>query len=616
MHDFIRIYKHWFHMKKTLTLSMLIFSFFSMYAQRFNWSNNSGYPGINNSYYGAVDISTDDAGNVYTFDYANSDQMCENQTIPISSNGYNLFLYKFSPSGSLVWGKAFGPGLGGSIVTPMNLEIGPDNKIYALAHINGPNIVAEDTTFNITGPSNVIVCIDTEGEIEWTYAAQYSCPNCSMLEIVNEKIYFQGGNTRINSIDLNQQPASELNYFFASGTATMGIIFQGSGHFSNGELLFAGLQRGNSSFIEGDTLFQVDNPFLYCNITYLRTNVDLEPIWADTYGYLRDPETHFIPVTVDANDQIYTGWEVLNDISIAGTSIEGDFNAYAGAILSMDSAGNPLWLRELVSPGPLKLSDLYADSESGKIWITGTSSTPTTAGDSTMNPNVNGSPIIVSFNASGEFIQQTAATLPPASQGQCIEKGAGNQFILGGKLPNASNYTLNCVDYTGAKGLFLAGFLDIPVNPPTPEILTNGEQLSASPEFSGNIQWFLNGNPIEGANTLNYTASADGNYTVEFSYDFGCTSAASSEIVFVSTAIHHSENPHTVLYPNPASNWIKLPLLSSKSAEVKIFTLNGQLVRKLQSQNGFIQIEDLNAGFYILEWPSEKGYIYSKFAKQ
>ena len=298
-------------MKKTLTISLLIFSVFSLYAQRFNWSNNAGYPGINNSYYGSLDLCTDNEGNVDTFDFANSNQSCENQTKPLSSNGYNLFLYKFSPSGSFVWGKAFGPGPDGSIVTPMNLEIGPDNKIYALVHINGDNIVTENNTFNLNGPSNVILCANTEGEIEWAYAVQYSCPTCIMLEIANEKIYFQGGNTRINSIDLNQQPESELNYYFASGTASLGIVFQGSGHFSNGDLLFAGLQRGNSSFIEGDTLLQVDNPFLYCNITYLRTSDSLEPVWANTYGYLHDPETHFIPVAVDANDQIYTGWEVL-----------------------------------------------------------------------------------------------------------------------------------------------------------------------------------------------------------------------------------------------------------------------------------------------------------------
>ena len=248
--------------------------------------------------------------------------------------------------------------------------------------------------------------------------------------------------------------------------------------------------------------------------------------------------------------------------------------------------------------------------------MTGTSSTPITVGDSNINPSVNGSPILVSFNASGEFLQQTAASLPPGALGQCIEKGTGDQFILGGKLPSATNYTLNCVDYTGAKGLFLAGFLDIPVNPPTPVILANGEELSASPEFSGNIQWFLDGNPIEGANSLNYTASAEGNYTVEFSYDFGCTTAASSGIVFVSTAIHNPENPEAVLYPNPAHNWIALNPHSNKSAEVKIYTVNGQLVKILQAQNGLIHIEDLNAGFYILEWPSEKGYLHRKFSKQ
>jgi hypothetical protein len=37
----------------------------SIQAQRFDWSTSAGYPGINNSYYGTVDLTTDSDGNVY-----------------------------------------------------------------------------------------------------------------------------------------------------------------------------------------------------------------------------------------------------------------------------------------------------------------------------------------------------------------------------------------------------------------------------------------------------------------------------------------------------------------------------------------------------------------------
>jgi hypothetical protein len=279
----------------------LIAAFISVntFAQRFNWSTSAGYPAIANGYLGAVDLTTDAQGNVYTFDYANLDQVCQGDTIEKVSNGSDLFVYKFNPNGELIWGKAFGTSSG--LVVPLNLEMGPDNNLYALVHITSNNIVTEDSTFQVISPTNVILNINENGTLNWVKSAQFSCPSCFLLEIANERIYYQAGSSLIKSMAFDQSPGASYSFYFDPGTAILTLPIQGSAHFNNGDILLAGLQRGHASFLASDTLFQIDNPFLFCNISYVRLTPDLQPVWANTFGSLHDPETHFIPVAVDAN---------------------------------------------------------------------------------------------------------------------------------------------------------------------------------------------------------------------------------------------------------------------------------------------------------------------------
>ena len=147
----------------------LIAGFISVntFAQRFNWSASAGYPAIANGYLGAVDLTTDAQGNVYTFDYANLDQVCQGDTIERVSNGSNLFVYKFDSNGELIWGKAFGAGAGGGSVVPLNLEIGSDNNLYALVHITSNTIVTEYSTFQANSHPKVILSNNKNGKLQW-----------------------------------------------------------------------------------------------------------------------------------------------------------------------------------------------------------------------------------------------------------------------------------------------------------------------------------------------------------------------------------------------------------------------------------------------------------------
>lgn len=587
----------------------MLFSASVLSAQRFNWSTSAGYPGVANSYLGAIDMATDDLGNVYVFDYANLPQVSQGVTINQNGSGMTLFVYKYSPNGELLWGKSIGTNAGS--LTPLNLEFGSDGKLYALVHTNSNDVITETETFSITGPVNLILSIDTDGEVLWVKSTGFSCPACLCLEIANDKIYYQAGHAIVRSMDFNQEIQDEFSFYFDSGTANMTLPFLGSAVFSNGDLLFAGLQRGDVSVFEGDTLFQVDNPFLYSNIMYMRISPTLEPIWANTFGYLHDPESHFIPVAVDANDQIYSGWEVLNTIEVAGTTVQGDFSTWAGALIAMDEDGSPLWLEELESSTAMGFTYIYSDHERDKTWISVYTGSASTIGEEVVTPNVNGSPIIAAVDANGEFSSAIALTgFPAGSRALSIGKGLENQYFLGGKLNNGMDYTVNCIDYTGNKGLFVASFLDLPTNPPTPEIVVgeNGT-LTATPEFSGIIQWFFNGNIIEGAAGPSITAVENGNYSVTYSNDFGCNATGESEVteVIVVGVNEKGLNLFSV-YPNPSEGVLNIVPRVESSYVIALFDMSGRRVYFNENANGkmFLDLSTISAGYYHLRIDTEK----------
>jgi hypothetical protein len=265
----------------------------------------------------------------------------------------------------------------------------------------------------------------------------------------------------------------------------------------------------------------------------------------------------------------------------------------------MDGNGNPLWFRELASNSSMQLNALLADTESNKVWVTGISSTPTTIGDSVLTPSVNGSPILASVNSDGVFANQiTLNQMPGGTKGKSLAKGTANQLYLGGNLNNGADYTINCLDYDGNKGLFVASFYDIPQNPPTPTITADGSLLTASPEFEGAIQWFLNGVEIDGATSQSIEATAEGDYSVVYSYDFGCSGEASSSIVFVSTSVSELKEESVLVFPNPADALLNIQIPRAES--VCIYSADGKLVRNILPKTNTIDISDLNPGLYLV----------------
>lgn len=602
-------------MKKLYSFLIFLSLFAAADAQRFDWSASAGYPGINNSYAGAEDLAVDAEGNVYVFDSANLAQESQGVAVELSTTGTNLFVYKYDSNGILVWGRAVGTTSG--IMTPLNMEMGSDGKLYILVHVNGGGVFSGSESFSLITPVNAILRMSLDGVLEAAFSTGFSCPTCVAFQIANDKIYFQAGNSTLRAIDYNFEMVSEFTFSWQSATALPAMPFLNTAVFSNGDILFAAVQRGNATIVEGEELLLEGNSGLYGNITYARFSENLEPVWAKTIGYSHLPAEGVVPLSIDANDKVYTALEILNVTTIADVTINGDFNVWACALLALDEDGNTLWVDELESPTSSRILEIYSDLSTEKIWLSIYSPNSIELGGEIVSTVANGCPVLVDMNSQGAYgIPLVLSDLPGGSKGLSMGKGLNGQFFLGGKLNNGSDYTINCIDYEGDKGLFVASFYDIPVAPPVPVITSEGNvTLTASPVFEGVIQWFLNGEPINGANGQSYEATESGTYSVTYSYDFGCIGEASSVIEdVVVVGLDELNSSEIRVYPNPSSEIVWINGLKGDKARVEIFDARGVLVyqdRNTTSQLTFA-VSDFATGVYTIRITTNEGFYSSR----
>jgi PKD repeat protein len=128
----------------------------------------------------------------------------------------------------------------------------------------------------------------------------------------------------------------------------------------------------------------------------------------------------------------------------------------------------------------------------------------------------------------------------------------------------------------------------VTVNPipfPYPVITQNGNQLSTTtfPFY----QWYLNGNPINGATQQNYTITQSGTYTVCVTNNFGCSSCSSPINAILTGFTEEIVGLSLNLYPNPNNGIFDLIMnfISTDNYQIEITNTIGQVVYKEELKN-------------------------------
>ena len=169
----------------------------------------------------------------------------------------------------------------------------------------------------------------------------------------------------------------------------------------------------------------------------------------------------------------------------------------------------------------------------------------------------------------------------------------------------------------------VSGGLTIKYTNPLPPLISylNGT-LTSSP--GANLQWYLNGNAISGATSLNFTPTESGNYSIKLIDVNGCPVV--SDNYRISILANEEVNPYLQItaFPNPTQEEIILGLpdaiIIQKAVKVQLWNLQGQLIREEiylpKDRKINLEVGELPQGIYLIQlpdFPNGKGIKFVKF---
>ncbi|MFZ5553087.1 MAG: T9SS type A sorting domain-containing protein, partial [Bacteroidota bacterium] len=151
--------------------------------------------------------------------------------------------------------------------------------------------------------------------------------------------------------------------------------------------------------------------------------------------------------------------------------------------------------------------------------------------------------------------------------------------------------------------------------PANPTISQSGDTLSANPSSGFTYQWYLNGNPIAGANSSTYVMTQNGDYMVEITDGNGCSSNSATQSVTNVTVPDPEGIISLEILPNPNNGnfVIALQTTQSDNYSVNIHNNIGQLVyvKEITVGNGktdvHISFPSFARGVYTLTLYNENG---------
>lgn len=494
-----------------------------MHSQRFDWVATAGYEGIANSYNGAIAIARDSQGNLYTLDSANATQQCQGMTAN-PAGATSIFLYKFNALGEIIYIKPIGTNF-----KPLNVVVGESDNVYVLGSLMGTNeIQINNETLIDTENRNYIFKLDPDGNLIWKVKNFVSFGNfkeASMLLFSNNHIYFQSDALSISKLNTAGEFVATLTAdAFTSDTSANGVFFRGAGVLSNGDLVFSAISRGTITY--GANVFAPTyNSFLHVAMLTIRTTESLGFVWGTYVNGLRDPDLNSIPMTVGNDDGIYLGLQISGTVAAGSDTIisENTSGTTVGGILKLDADGNKIWVKSTTNNVH---SWSFLNNPDGSGILCGGQVfgfQPIALGQTSVNP-LNGNSFIAKIGYNGIF--QNSFSFSEGPIGSYVRSLATDNlgvFYVGGILNNSTSPLFSCVSREGNTGLYLGKLTEQPDTAPQPFISSEGNTLIASPSFQGNIQWFLDDEPIIGATNQTYNATESGNYKVSYSYVTACT---------------------------------------------------------------------------------------------
>ena len=87
----------------------------------------------------------------------------------------------------------------------------------------------------------------------------------------------------------------------------------------------------------------------------------------------------------------------------------------------------------------------------------------------------------------------------------------------------------------------------------------------------------------------------------------GCVSASSAVVQVINTAMATVNTVRTRMFPNPATNMVRIERVNASPATVTFLDAQGRVVRSEQVSSNTIDVSDLVPGLYLVRIASAEG---------
>lgn len=174
---------------------------------------------------------------------------------------------------------------------------------------------------------------------------------------------------------------------------------------------------------------------------------------------------------------------------------------------------------------------------------------------------------------------------------------------------NSSTITVSVSDNFGCSSS--SNPISITTNslPQIPIISASGNTLISSSTTDN--QWYLNGAIINGATNHSYVATQNGNYSVEVTNSFNCSSMSEQFNYFLTVINENYSAINISVYPNPTNGLIFLDLDNVSISEINILNVLGGTVYKSNKKVSSIDLSKSPKGLYLLLL-TNNGQIFTK----
>jgi hypothetical protein len=230
-------------------------------------------------------------------------------------------------------------------------------------------------------------------------------------------------------------------------------------------------------------------------------------------------------------------------------------------------------------------------------------------------------PAIPTISANGPltFCQGNNVVLTASSNGG---NSWSNQAITNSITINAAgSYTVTNTNSNGCSATSLPTVVSVNSNPTASASLTSENVVTGSPAGM-NYQWIncTTNQQIAGANSINYTAPANGSYAVIVTNNSGCKDTSSCVTVSKVGIDEIDYLSNVYLFPNPAGNEVNVQFQTSSGIsqyDIMLYDTQGKLVKNQRMMNGdLINLSEIQPGMYVLEIQTVYGNSILRLIKE